>query len=161
MDIHLASLMARWWEVCDITSSCQDYHGRAYVRPTAETAAAAERYLREDLGLEVEAEDGVLWFRLPEQAPPVPAGSASDAPDPDPDLLTHLYRLWDRLAAVRRRLVEVTQGGDSPWMRGARDLTRSAEECLTRAMEAHSYAAGRAVPRADLLLRAAQVVALG
>ncbi|HLV57907.1 MAG TPA: hypothetical protein VKY81_03395, partial [Natronosporangium sp.] len=46
------------WEVCDTTSSCQDYGGRAYVRPTADTAAAAERYLREELGLEVETEDG-------------------------------------------------------------------------------------------------------
>src|SRR5690606_11360960 len=58
VDIHLASLLARLWEVCDTTSSCQDYGGRAYVRPTADIAAAAERYLREELGLEVETEDG-------------------------------------------------------------------------------------------------------
>lgn len=162
VDIHLASLMARLWEVCETTSSCQDHGGRAYVRPTADTAAAAERYLCGELGLEVEKQDGVLWFRLPDQTAmvsPAPSTPAAPPADPNPDLLTDLYHLRDRLATARRRLAEATQGVEHPRMESARGWIGLAEERLTRAMEAHSYAAGRALPRADLVLRAAQVLA--
>src|SRR5690606_12663550 len=71
---------------------------------------------------------------------------------------TELYHLRDRLAAARGRLVEATQGVEHLRMVAARSRTGFAEDCLTRAMEAHSFAAGWAVPRADLVLKAAQLV---
>lgn len=122
MDEGLAGIMVGLWEFCDTSSSCQDHAGRAYVVPTAETADAAERFLT-SLGLTVEREDGVLFFRLPAPRPapePLPWQPAASSDDTSGDQLSVLHRLQQRVAGAAADLAAATVGVDHARIAGAR-----------------------------------------
>jgi hypothetical protein len=67
VDRGLAGLIANLWDVCDTRSCCENENGRAYVVPTLDTQAAAERLLA-SIGLSPELRDGVLYFHAPQSA---------------------------------------------------------------------------------------------
>ncbi|WP_346129473.1 tetratricopeptide repeat protein [Lentzea roselyniae] len=64
VDQGLAEIVTGLWAVCATRSCCEDEGGRAYVVPVPGQAPAAEEFLA-GLGLRVENEGGVLYFRLP------------------------------------------------------------------------------------------------
>ncbi|MPZ83159.1 MAG: tetratricopeptide repeat protein [Actinophytocola sp.] len=64
VDVRLAGIMRRLWAVCETTGCGEDEDGRSFVIPAFGQSGSARRVLV-GLGLEVTAERGVLFFRLP------------------------------------------------------------------------------------------------
>ncbi len=138
VDEHLTGVIVGLWQVCETTGSCQDHDGRAYVVPTPDTLAEGERFLT-GLGLVVDNEDGVLFFRLPaprQDGEPASALPAPEAAAADGDLLPVLHRLEQRIVSLRRLLTGVTAGVTHVRVDGAHRILHAAATALANAMRA-------------------------
>jgi hypothetical protein len=114
-------------------SACQESGetGRAYIVPAPGSREPIATLLR-SLGLDVDDEDGWLYFRLPRGTPPeVPERPRIDPAGPLPEVLA---RLSAAVAALRPRLDEVTTGIDHARIREARGQVEFAADVVEFAL---------------------------
>ncbi|GAA0924453.1 hypothetical protein [Virgisporangium aurantiacum] len=162
VDEDLAGLLARVWTVGDTVSACQDSdgHGRAYIVPEPESRERIAALLR-SLGLDVDDEDGWLYFRLPRGAPPEPpARSRIDTAGSLPEVLA---RLSAEVGALRPRLAGATTGLDHARIQEARarlDVGADALEMALRRSVSRLHRPDGTRPPAARLLRAGELVAV-